>query len=491
MLNLERKRYLDGHSHENNLQWFNAMSSELYFLSARKLAKLTKERKISCVEVIQAYLDRIQQINPELNALVQVTEPEIALKKACIADKKLAKNQRLGPLHGLPITIKDCCKVQDFIISKGSNGYHFLSQEDATVVARLKTAGGIILGITNVPEFNIAYETDNDRYGKTLNPYDLARTPGGSSGGEAAILAAGGSVLGLGTDGGGSIRQPAHNTGIAGLKPTRGLLPNTGNIPSDGRGLLGPLTSYGPMARFVDDLALTLPLLAGPDYSDPDVMPIPFNKSCPDFKSLRIAFYTDNGIAKPDDASLQTIRQVVHTLQPEVKHIEMHCPPHLIELYSLITETFFLGGDKGLDLKNLLNQLGIKKPSYLVQEFLAISRGCEFSITELHQRLRHIDHIRISLEKYFLPYDAIICPVAATPAKLHGRSFLEGHDFSYLNIYNLTGWPVLTVRCGSSPEGLPIGVQIIAKPWHDNIALMIGKKLETLLGGWQKPPLFP
>lgn len=467
------------------------MTSDLYFLSARKLATLIKEKKISCVELIQTYLDRIQQVNPKLNALVQLAEPEIVLEKARIADEKLAKNQILGPLHGLPITIKDCCKVSDFIISKGSNGYNFLPKEDATAVARLKAAGGIILGISNVPEFNIAYETDNDRYGKTLNPYDLNRTSGGSSGGEAAIIAAGGSVLGLGSDGAGSIRQPAHNTGIVGLKPTRGLIPNSGNVPSDGRGLLRPLTTYGPMARFVDDIVLSLPLLTGPDNADPDVVPISIRTPFINCKNLRIVFYSDNGIASPDKATLQTINQVVHVLQDEVRQIEYQCPPHLKELYTLITETFILGGDKGLGFKNLLSHLGINKPSYLVKEFLAIARQCEFSITELHQRLRRIDQLRISLEKFFFPYDVIICPVAATPAKLHGHSFIEGHDFSYLNIYNLTGWPVLTVRCGFSAEGLPIGIQIVAKPWHDDITLMIGQKLETLLGGWQKPILFP
>jgi amidase len=467
------------------------MTSDLYFLSARKLATLIKEKKISCVELIQTHLDRIQQVNPKLNALVQLAEPEIVLEKACIADEKLAKNQILGPLHGLPITIKDCCKVSDFIISKGSNGYNFLPKEDATAVARLKAAGGIILGISNVPEFNIAYETDNDRYGKTLNPYDLNRTSGGSSGGEAAIIAAGGSVLGLGSDGAGSIRQPAHNTGIVGLKPTRGLIPNSGNVPSDGRGLLRPLTTYGPMARFVDDIVLSLPLLTGPDNADPDVVPISIRTPFINCKNLRIVFYSDNGIASPDKATLQTINQVVHVLQGEVRQIEYQCPPHLKELYTLITETFILGGDKGLGFKNLLNHLGINKPSYLVKEFLAIARQCEFSITELHQRLRRIDQLRISLEKFFFPYDVIICPVAATPAKLHGHSFIEGHDFSYLNIYNLTGWPVLTVRCGYSAEGLPIGIQIVAKPWHDDVTLMIGQKLETLLGGWQKPILFP
>lgn len=468
------------------------MSTSLYFLSARTLTLLIKEKKISCVEVIQAHLDRIQQLNPKLNALIQCTEPEIALEKARLADKKLAKNQTIGPLHGIPITIKDCCKVKGFTISKGSYGYNFFAKEDASAVARLKAAGGIIVGLSNVPEFNIAYETDNDRYGKTLNPYDLNRTPGGSSGGEAAIIAAGGSVIGLGSDGAGSIRQPAHNTGIVGLKPTRGLIPNSGNVPSDGRGLLRPLTTFGPMARFVEDIVLTLPLLSGPDPADPDAVPFSIPKFPINYKNLHIAFYSDNGIATPDQATLQTINRAVQVLQNEDHHhIEYHCPPHLNELYTLITETFILGGDRGLGLKNLINYLGIKKPSNLLKEFLAITRLCAFSITELHQRLRRIDELRISLEKFFLPYDAILCPVAATPAKLLGHSFIEGHDFSYLSLYNLTGWPVLTLRCGASKEGLPIGIQIVTKPWHDNLALMIGQKLETLLGGWQKSNLFP
>lgn len=460
---------------------------KIYYSSAKQLVQHIQQKEISCVELMQVYLDRIAHINPTLNAIVQNLAPEKALTEARKADEKMAKKEIIGPLHGIPITIKDCCKVKDFIISKGSMGYQHLATEDATVVARLKSAGAIVIGISNVPEFNIAYETDNDRYGKTLNPYDLNRTPGGSSGGEAAIIAAGGSALGLGTDGGGSIRQPAHNTGIAALKPTRGLIPSTGNVPCDGRGLLGPLTTYAPISRFVDDLILTLPILAGPDHCDPDVIPLPIKSERINLKSLRLAFYTDNGVVKPDSDTLQTISRVVHTLQSEVAQIEAVCPAILAELYSLITETFFLGGDKGLGLKNLIKQLNIKKPSRLVQEFLALARGCEFSIAELNQRLRRIDQLRFIFEKLFRSYNAIVCPVAATPAKHHGRSFIEGHDFSYLNLYNLLGWPALTVRCGTSKEGLPIGIQIIAKPWQDMTALNIGKKIETLFGGWQAP----
>ena len=460
------------------------MSAEIYFASAKQLVNRIKQKQISCTELIHVYLDRLSNINPKLNALVQTLSPENALQQARLADAKLAKNQAVGPLHGLPITIKDCCNVKDFVITKGSMGFHFLPTEDATVVNRLKTAGAIVIGISNVPEFNIAYETDNDRYGKTLNPYDLTRTPGGSSGGEAAIIAAGGSTLGLGTDAAGSIRQPAHNTGITCLKPTHGLLPNSGKLPYDG-GPLSSLTTYGPMARFVDDLILTLPVLSGSAAYNPNVT------SCINFKSLRIAFYADNTIVKPDEDTLRTIKRVVNSLQTEVAQLEEHCPPHLAELYSLISEAFFLKGDKGLGIKMLLNQLGVKKSSSLVREFLAIARRCEFSTTELNQRLRRLDQLRLALEKFFIDYDAIICPVAATPAKQHGRSFIEGRDFSYLSIYNFTGWPVATVRCGTSLEGLPIGIQIIAKPWQDMTALGLAKKLETLLGGWQAPPLFP
>ncbi|MES2141855.1 MAG: amidase [Pseudomonadota bacterium] len=467
------------------------MRSEIYFSSAKQLAQRIQKKEISCTELMQVYLDRIAYVNPKLNAIIQPLAPEKALRKANIADEKLSKNKTLGPLHGLPITIKDCCKVKDFLITKGSMGYHFTPEEDATIVARLKTAGAIVIGISNVPEFNIAYETDNDRYGKTYNPYDLNRTSGGSSGGEAAIIAAGGCAFGLGTDGGGSIRQPAHNTGIAGLKPTRGLIPSTGNVPNDGRGLLGPLTTFGPMARFVDDLIWILPILTGADHCDPDTIPIQLKISpeAINLKSLRVAFYTNNGIAKPDKDTQGTIAQVAHILQSEVQLEEIY-PPHLPELYTLVTETYFLGGDKGLGLKNLIAKLGIKKPSTLVHEFLAVARNCEFSVTELNQRLRRIDQLRFILEKFFTPYDAILCPVAATPAKLHGRSFSEGHDFSYLNLYNLMGWPALTVRCGTSSTGLPIGLQIITKPWQDMTALYIGKKVEDLLGGWQAPSLF-
>jgi len=318
------------------------MSAEIYFSSAKQLVNRIKKKEISCTELMQIYLHRIARVNPALNAMVQQLESEEALRQARNADARLAKFQVIGPLHGLPITIKDTCKVKHFLITKGSMGYHFRPSEDASVVARLKAAGAIVIGITNVPEWNIAYETDNDRYGKTCNPYDLNRTSGGSSGGEAAIIAAGGVALGLGSDGGGSIRQPAHNTGIAGLKPTRGLIPSTGNVPSDGRGLLGPLTSYGPMARFVEDLDLVLPVLAGPDHSDPDVLPVRLNDKKPiNLESLRIAFYADNGIAKPDEATLQTIRRAVEILQSEVALLEERRPENLGTIYALVTETFF------------------------------------------------------------------------------------------------------------------------------------------------------
>lgn len=462
------------------------MDTEIYFSSAKQLAYKIKQKQISCTELMQVHLDRLKLINPKLNALVQTLSSENALRQARHADEELAKNKPVGPLHGLPITIKDCCKVKGFAITKGSLGLHFLPTEDATVVDRLKTAGAIVLGISNVPEFNIAYETDNDRYGRTLNPYDLSRTPGGSSGGEAAIIAAGGSTFGLGTDAAGSIRQPAHNTGIASLKPTHGLLPNTGMLPDDGgHDSLKPLTTYGLMARFVDDLILTLPVLSATEAYNQDIL---CTKQI-DVESLRIAYYADNAIIKPDEDTLRTIQNVINNLP--VAQLKEARPPHLPELYSLISETLILKGDKGLKMQTLLYQLGIKNPSYLVKEFLAIARSCEFSETELTKRLHRLEQLRRELEKFFIDYDVIICPVAATPAKQHTRSFIEGHDFSYLSVYNFTGWPVSTVRCGTSVEGLPIGIQIIAKPWKDMTALWLAKKLETLLGGWKPPPLFP
>ena len=247
---------------------------ELIYTSATSLAQAIREKQISSQEVVEAYIQRIEAVNPQLNAVVQLTA-DSALTQAKQADGALAHGEITGPLHGVPITVKDSFDTKGIISTAGTKGRaSYIPQQDATAVARMRAAGAIVLGKTNLPELSLAYESNNLIYGRTNNPYDLSRTPGGSSGGEAAIIAAGGSPLGLGTDAGGSIRVPAHFCGIAGLKPTSGRIPFTGLLPP-ALGASARLRHVGPMARYVEDLALTLPILAGVDWRDPATVPMP------------------------------------------------------------------------------------------------------------------------------------------------------------------------------------------------------------------------
>ncbi|MGB9629489.1 MAG: amidase, partial [Thermodesulfobacteriota bacterium] len=249
---------------------------KLIYASAKTLANAIRHREVSSEEVVKTYLERIEEVNPTLNAVVQITA-DMALAQARAADKRLHRGEIFGPLHGVPMTIKDSIETAGVICTGGTKGReNFIPKQDAPVVARLRSAGAILLGKTNLPELSLAYETDNLIYGRTNNPYDLSRTPGGSSGGEAAIIAVGGSPFGLGADMAGSIRIPAHFCGIAGIKPTTNLVPRTGHFPPLG-GILSSLWQIGPMARFVEDLILVLPIIAGVDWCDPGIVPMPWS----------------------------------------------------------------------------------------------------------------------------------------------------------------------------------------------------------------------
>ena len=217
---------------------------ELIFASAGEQAKAIRDKQISSQELVRACIKRIEEVNPKLNAVVQLPA-ETALRQAREADKALAKGEIRGPLHGVPFTLKDAIETEGVISTGGTLGRaSYVPKEDATVVKRLRAAGGVLLGKTNCPELGWAWESDNLVYGRTNNPYDLSLSPGGSSGGESAIIAAGGSPLGLGSDAGGSVRFPAHCTGIAGIKPTSGRVPRTGHFPGPG-GTLDALWQIG------------------------------------------------------------------------------------------------------------------------------------------------------------------------------------------------------------------------------------------------------
>jgi amidase len=243
------------------------------------------------------------------------------------------------------------------------------------------------------------------------------------------------------------------------------------------------------MARYVEDLILAMSIISGPNGRDPHVMPVPFKDPYQvNLKSLKIAYYADDSSTTPTKEIQNTIREAALALKKHVSSVDESRPQTSGEAYRLLWETIFLGGDKGVSFKNWLQYIGVKNPSPLLQEYIHMAENCEFSVSDLRMRMREIDQYKIDMLKFMSPYDAIICPVAATPAKPHGRALKEITDFTYTMSHNLTGWPGVVVRCGTSSEGLPIGVQVLSKPWQDDVALAVAKVLENCFGGW-KPPI--
>src|SRR5437867_3624075 len=269
---------------------------DLTFLSATSMAEQIRQKKLSPVELVEAHLAKIARLNPQLNAFVQV-DSDTALRQARVAEHSVTEGQSLGPLHGVPLSIKSSIDVGGGFRCEAGTRLRAgcVPSPDAPLVARLRKAGAIILGVTNTPELLMAWETDNLLYGRTNNPWDLSRTPGGSSGGEAAAIASGCSAGGVGSDGGGSIRVPAHFSGICGLKPTPGRIPATGHFPNS----VGPfalLGVVGPMTRTVADLKVLFEVMQGLDYGDTSAAPVPLSWPGEDeLKKNRVGYFEDDG----------------------------------------------------------------------------------------------------------------------------------------------------------------------------------------------------
>lgn len=462
---------------------------EIIYASATQLARAIREKEVSSEEVVGAYLARIEEVNPKLNAVVHVTA-DAARERAREADAATARGESWGPLHGVPVTIKDAFETAGIVSAGGTRGrVGYVPQEDAVGVARLKAAGAVVLGKTNVPEISLAFESDNLVYGQTNNPYDLTRTPGGSSGGEAAAIASGMSPLGLGSDAGGSIRLPAHFCGIAGIKPTTGRTPRTGHFLPPG-GLLDSLWQAGPLARRVEDLALALALLCGVDWRDHSVVPVPLaDPGAVDLKTLRVAFHTDNGIVAPTPDIAAVVHDAARVLADAGAHVEERRPPIPENLYEMLLGV--LAADGGAGLQAVLFMSGTDETHALITKLLEIIGGGTLSTAELVGLVYQLDQCRSEMLSFMRDYDLILCPPCARTAMPHGTTFDDDNQkfFTYTMIYNLTGWPGAVVRAGKSPEGLPIGVQLVARPWREDVALAAAAEVERALGGWQRPPL--
>ncbi len=460
--------------------------NDLTFSSATALASAIRTKKVSSLEVVDAHLRQIERANPELNAVV-LALADTARAAARDADAALARGESSGPFHGVPMTVKDAWEVAGTPSTGGTLGRaRYIPQKDATVIERMRAAGAIPIGMTNLPELSMAFESDNLVHGRTNNPYDPARTPGGSGGGGAAAIAAGMSPIEIGGDLGGSIRLPCHFCGIAGIKPTTGRVPLTGYFPPP-YGWVSHFATAGPMARTVEDLAAALPVVAGPDWIDSAVHDVPLlDPRAVALKGLRVAFHTDNGIMPARDDVAAVVVSAAKALESAGAKVA-EARPSGVEQCMVI----FLGmatADGGAGLRMLLDAAGTRKTHALMDAVLAMageSKSAEF----LQGLWAQVSTYRRDMLGFLKDYDLILCPVNALPAMEHGTSFQPERTpaFSYTIAYNLTGWPGAVVRCGSSREGLPVGVQAVARPWREDVALAAAGHLEIALGGYRRP----
>jgi aspartyl-tRNA(Asn)/glutamyl-tRNA(Gln) amidotransferase subunit A len=469
------------------------MSEEICYADAATLARRIRDRELSPVEVVQAHLDRIEAVNPKLNALIAF--PEGVMERAREAESEAMRGEFRGPLHGVPFTVKDCVDTAGVVTTRGSRLFeNHVPEADATVVARLKHAGGIFIAKSNMPEFALWWETDNLVYGRTENPWMIGRTPGGSSGGEAAAIASGMSPLGIGSDVGGSIREPANYCGIVGLKATHGRIPLTGHWPET----LLRFMHVGPIARSVGDAALALSVMAGPDGADHYALPVPLpeldailneaqNPAPP--AGLRVAWCPEGPFAPVEQEVQDTVASAAAALG------ELGCSVEPVSLdgweswpgQQISARIFAAEGNVYLDpiiegrqdmlALSMQRRLNIPGPTY--EEYL--------------EAMEQVEQLRAAAIKLFNDYDVLLLPTGPMVAHPHDTRRHEiarapdvvetapaRHALTCTVPFDLTGSPALSVPFGMSDGGLPIGVQIVGRHFEETTILRAGAVLEEL-----------
>lgn len=469
--------------------------NDLTLLSASAMAQHVRDKKISPVELVNAHLAQIDCLNPKLNAFVEI-DADRARRAAREAEQSMARGEIAGPLLGVPLSIKSSISVAGMRCEAGSRlRAGFVAHDDAPLVQRLKNAGAIVLGTTNAPELLMAWETDNLLYGRTNNPWDLLCTAGGSSGGEAAAIASGMSAGGVGSDGGGSIRVPAHFCGICGLKPTPGRIPSTGHFPVS----VGPFALIGvvgPMARTVGDLRILFAAMQGPDVGDTCSAPVSVCwPNTDEIRTLRVSVFEDDGRTPVTPETRSAVRSAAQALNDAGFEVETFRPLGLEEARELWHTYFVAAG--GMLLRPLYKG---REPemSQVMKDFLELSiaepnLNAETMLDAWVQR----DLLRVRFMAEMQRHPILLGPAAAIPAFKHGeRSWrVEGRTVEYLDawsyteFFNLLGNPAVVVPVGRSPEGLPIGVQVVGRPWREEEVLCVAAALEERCEGWRKPPL--
>jgi aspartyl-tRNA(Asn)/glutamyl-tRNA(Gln) amidotransferase subunit A len=465
--------------------------SPLFYLDATELARLIRTKAVSPVEVVQAHLDRISAVNPKINAVVTLMADD-ALRAAGLAEAAVMRGDTLGPLHGVPFSIKDALDTAGVVTQRGSRLFAgHVPQRDATAVARFKSAGGIALMKTNLPEFSAWTETDNLVTGRTNNPWNLERTPGGSSGGESAAIASGMSPIGIGSDVAISVRGPAAFTGIAALKATHGRVPYTGHYPT----VISRWWHVGAMARTVGDVALGYSILKGPDGVDGYAIH-GRDADSGDGKvagqPIRVGWVSDAAFGPVDPEITAAVAAAAAQLADLGCIVEPVTLPFLDDpLAALMTVVF---GEIVPSIKALA--AGREKDLHAIGKGIIAASDPTFA--EYLAAEGKAEALRSAFAGFFREYDVLLCPVNPMTATLHGAQehSIRGETVSWMHVmkatspFNLTGLPALSVPYGFSSEQLPIGIQLVAKWLDEATILRLGALLERKGGlGDRRPSL--
>lgn len=483
--------------------WLQGERPELTLteMTSTAIADAIRSREISATEAVQAHLQRIELVNPSINAVVTLCADR-AMDRAAAADAALGRGDSWGPLHGVPITVKDTFDTAGVRTTKGFKPFaDIVPDEDSTPVARLIDAGAVLLGKTNMPAFGENFQTDNDLFGRTNNPWDLDRTPGGSSGGSTAAIAARMIPLELGLDFAGSTRVPAHFCGVYGIKPTEFLVP-TGAPPPRG---IRHMMQAGPIARCVEDIELGLRTIAGPAPSDYEVPPVELG-DLPrrSLESYSIAWMPGLADAQPSRAIRDTMVKTAEALDSLGCRVTEVTPEGWL-LESIMDTWARLGwGELGsvLGEKEREDVCATKGASDHAEDPLlrGLYAALNSRLSDLGPVLDQRDALSLALDRVLDDADVFLMPTSMTTAFAHwptGEAIpVDGRTESYWTVglghtvpCNLTGHPAVTCPVVLSEDGLPIGIQVITRRWRDMEALAFARHLAAVMRFDHKPDL--
>jgi amidase len=477
------------------------------FRSTSQLANAIMRHEITATELIETHLERVRRHNPALNAIVTLDE-QGAVHRAGAADAALARGEVWGPLHGVPVTIKDDWETAGLRTTNAERRWRdYVPDTDATVVARLRAAGAIIIAKTNMPERGGDVQTNSRLLGRANNPWNLSCTPGGSTGGGAAAVAAGLSPLEIGSDGGGSVRLPAHFCGVFAFKPTEHAVSLAGNMLQREGSSLRHLSTPGVISRSADDLALAFRIVAGGDDRDFQVpgtdMKHGTAKALPD---LKIAWASDVGGLAVTDATHHALEQAATQLERAGCRV-VRAAPSLDVASAWRMYGDILGGEAGASfpgplrfIARVMSRFAFNTPPVI----RGVQRGFGGSLPSYLAALDARDALIAEVEAFLKEFDAWLCPVAAGPAFPHERSApyiappklrVDGRRISYwtyalghASLLNLTGNPVVVMPLARSREGLPIGAQLVGRRWQDLQLLSLAQQIAQVTGQFVPPP---